>query len=78
MSGSVPFSNVAVIDTEPRLDDEERHDKLLEAAHRYAISSRNLRADEDESVAVLREAWSTVRPAVADGTDSNGDREDES
>lgn len=60
----------------PRLDDEERHDKLKGAARRYAIAARNLRAEEDESVEVLREAWRTVRPAV-DGDRGNKEGEDE-
>lgn len=65
----------------PRLGDAERHEKLLDAARRYAISARNLRAQEDESVAVLREAWGSVGRAVplSDGDGANGEesKEDE-
>lgn len=59
----------------PSLDDEERRGKLHDAARRYAIAARNLRAGEEESVAVLREAWAAVRPAVDVGEDAEPDHD---
>lgn len=46
----------------PTLDEEERQEKLLEAALRYASQARNLSADEEESTVVLRRAWKSLRP----------------
>ena len=52
----------------PNMSDEERRQKLGDAALRYAGQAKNLQADEDESVGELRRAWKLLRPTEGGST----------
>lgn len=45
----------------PSMDDQERQQKLGDAALRYASQAKTLSADEDESVTAVRAAWSSLK-----------------
>lgn len=49
-----------VSDAPPSMADDERLKKLGDAALRYATQAKNLRADEEESLGAVRDAWTSL------------------